>query len=98
MYWTPSPQSTEHPPMWWTYIIQGESIQILILKPNANEQVILSTLSFVTELLRASLFWKRTVVEFDLLIDFYPCWYIDELCMQVPVFINDMWINPESMR
>ena len=88
---------TEHPPMYWTHIIQGESIQILILKPNANEQVILSTLTFVTGFLQGCLFWKRTV-EFNPLIDFYPYQNFGKLCMQVLVFINNMWINPKSMR
>ena len=95
MYWTPpmywtSPnvlnifQCTEHPLMYSTHIMQGESFQIFTLKPNANQQVILSTLTFVTGLLQAYLFWKRTVLEFNPLIDF---------CPQVPVFINNMWIN-----
>ena len=52
--YTEHPQCTEHPPIYLTRIIQGETIQIL--KPNANEQVILSTLTFVTGLLQASLF------------------------------------------
>ena len=67
MYWTPPP-----PPQCTEHIIRGESIQILIVKPNAHEQVILSTLTFVTVLLQACLFWKRTVVEFNPPIDFYP--------------------------
>ena len=71
--------------------LYSDSIQLLILKPIANEQVILSTLTFVTGLLQACLFWNRTVEEFDPLIDFYPLWYFDELCMQVPVCINNMW-------
>ena len=64
---------TKHPPIYWTHIKEGESIQILILKPNANEQVILSTVTLVTGLFQACLFSKRTVVEFNALIDFYPC-------------------------
>ena len=53
---TKHPQGTENPLMYLTDIIRGEIIQILILKPNANEQVILSSLTFVTGLPKACLF------------------------------------------
>ena len=67
--------------MYWTHIIQGKAIQFLILKPNADEQVILSTLIFITGLLQACLFWKRTVLE----INFYPKYlYLWEIRESVP--------------
>ena len=87
MYWTPhsvlmisptwimiSLPWTEHPPMYWTHIIQGETIQILILKPNTNEQVILSTLNICTGFSQACLFWKKSCGG-------------NQFLSQVPVFI-----------
>ena len=79
MYWIPPNVlnifwCTEHPHMYWTssnvlnHIIQGETIQILILRPKCKWAGIPSTLTFVTGLLHACLFWKTTVVE----INFYP--------------------------
>ena len=54
---TEHPQCTETPQMHLTDIRRDETIQFLIiLKPNANEQVILSSITFVTGLLKARLF------------------------------------------
>ena len=70
--------------MYWTDIIRGEAIQILILKPNANEQVILSSLTFVTGLVKACLFWKTNCG-------------VNQLLSQVPVFIHEQYANQSQV-
>ena len=60
-------------------------MQILILEPNANEQVILSSLTFVTGLLKHVYFEKKNCDG-------------NYLLSQVPVFIHEQYANQSQVN